>query len=232
MPAAAPITFAHRCGRADAPENSIEACRRALAVGASGLESDARLSGDGQAVLSHGAAFRRGLRRTPLRSLTVAQLAEVGVPSLAALYAEVGTDYELSLDLKEPEVAGPVLEAAGAAGAIGRLWLCSDDVDVLKKVRELDSDVRLVHSLPRGGKGASLERHGALLAKEGIAVLNLHETEWTLGVVTLVHRFGLLAFGWDVQEGRRIRALLGMGIDAVYSDHVERMVATVGEWTA
>ena len=64
----------------------------------------------------------------------------------------------------------------------------------------------------------------------GVAALNLRETEWSLGLVTLAHRFDLLAFAWDVQEYRRIRAVLEMGVDGIYSDHVERMVAAVGEW--
>ena len=48
---------------------------------------------------------------------------------------------------------------------------------------------------------------------------------------TLAHRFDLLAFAWDVQEYRRIRAVLEMGVDGIYSDHVERMLAAVGEWS-
>ena len=34
--------------------------------------------------------------------MTAAQLAELDVPRLADLYAELGTDYELSLDLYDP----------------------------------------------------------------------------------------------------------------------------------
>jgi len=34
-----------------------------------------------------------------------------------------------------------------------------------------------------------------------------------LGLVTLAHRFSLLAFAWDAQEYRRIRAVLQMGVD-------------------
>ena len=38
---------------------------------------------------------------------------------------------------------------------------------------------------------------------------------------------GLLAFGWDAQSARRIRALLELGVDAVYSDHVDRLVEAI-----
>ena len=226
-----PITFAHRGGRADAPENTLPAFRRALSLGAAGLESDARLSGDGHVVLAHDAVVRQGLRRLRVAATPAARLADAGVPGLADLYGELGTDFELSLDLKDPAVTGPLLEVAGRAGAAHRLWLCARDLDLLRAAQTADGDVRLVHSMARRGSGGALERHAAELARSGIAALNLHEADWSLGVVSLVHRFGLLAFAWDAQEARRLRALLGMGIDAVYCDHVERMVATVGEWS-
>jgi glycerophosphoryl diester phosphodiesterase len=49
--------------------------------------------------------------------------------------------------------------------------------------------------------------------------------------VGLFHRFDVQAFAWDVQEVRHLRDMLTMGVDAVYSDHVARMVATVQEWS-
>ena len=226
-----PITFAHRGGRADAPENSLEAFRRALEVGAAGLESDARLSADGEVVLVHGPAIRAGLRRVKVRSLPAARLADLGVARLADLYAEVGSDFELSLDLKEPDVAGPLLAVARDAGAVERLWLCARALPDLEAARRADPHVRLVHSMGRRAYGDALERHASTLARAGIAALNLRETEWSLGLVTLAHRFELLAFAWDVQEYRRIRAVLEMGVDGIYSDHVERMLAAVGEWS-
>ena len=225
-----PITFAHRGGRADAPENTLEAFRRALDVGATGLESDARLAADGHVVLVHNSAVRTGLRRVKVRDLPAARLAELGVPRLEDLYAELGSGFELSLDLKEPEVGGPILDVARAAGAVDRLWLCARDLSDLEALRGRHPDVQLVHSMGRRAYGDALERHASTLAKAGVAALNLRETEWSLGLVTLAHRFGLLAFAWDAQEYRRIRAVLEMGVDAIYSDHVERLVAAVGEW--
>jgi glycerophosphoryl diester phosphodiesterase len=225
-----PITFAHRGGRADAPENTLPAFRRALGLGATGLESDARLAGDGEVVLVHSSTVRTGLRRVKVGDAPAARLAQLGVPRLADLYAELGSRFELSLDLKEPGVAGPLPAVARAAGAVDRLWLCARELPDLAAVRRADADVRLVHSMGKRAYGDALERHASTLAKAGVAALNLRENEWSLGLVTLAHRFGLLAFAWDVQEYRRIRAVLEMGVDAIYSDHVDRMVAAVGEW--
>jgi glycerophosphoryl diester phosphodiesterase len=61
--------------------------------------------------------------------------------------------------------------------------------------------------------------------------LNLHHTDWTGGIVSLLHRFDLRAFAWDVQETRHILGMLRIGIDAIYCDRVDRMLAAVGEWS-
>ena len=74
-----------------------------------------------------------------------------------------------------------------------------------------------------------LERHAHELAEIGIDAMNMHHTEWTAGLVSLFHRFGVRAFAWDTQETRHIRAVLRMDIDAVYCDRPDRMVAVVRE---
>jgi glycerophosphoryl diester phosphodiesterase len=228
----APITFAHRGGRADQTENSLAAFRRALEHGAQGLESDARLAADGEIVLVHDSVARRGRRRRRVDRSTSADLAELGVPRLVDLYRELGTDYELSLDLYDPVARVPVLEVASAAGADGRLWLCAGAIETLVELRDVGTAAHLVHSTRRQRITGSVERHAARLADERIDVCNMHHTDWTKGLVELYHRFGVRAFAWDVQEVRHLRAMLAMGMDAIYSDYVDRMVATVAEWSA
>src|SRR6478736_4112477 len=56
------------------------------------------------------------------------------------------------------------------------------------------------------------------------ARLNLNRRDWNGGLVVLAHRFGLVAFGWDMQLEHELRDGLRMGLDAVYSDHVDVMV--------
>lgn len=228
------ITFAHRGARADRPENTMPAFRYALDRGVRGLETDAWLSGDGEVVLVHDDRVRRGMRRLRVTESTAAELAEADVPRLADLYGECGTDFELSIDCKQREAARPMVDVARAAGAgvPGRLWLCSGSRRLLQELRADAPDVKLVFSpgrLPVPPTAA--ERHAADLAADGIDCLNLHHSEWTKGLVTLFHRFDLAAFAWDTQETRHILSVLRMGIDGIYCDRVDRMVATVSEWT-
>jgi glycerophosphoryl diester phosphodiesterase len=223
-----PIGFAHRGARAAAPENTLEAFRLALDLGASGLESEAWVTADGVVVLDHDGVV--GLRRRRVRTLERAQL-PAHFPSLEELYAECGTAFELSLDVKDAAAADAVVAAARSAGdaAAERLWLCHPDWELVASWRSRYPDVRLVDSTRMRAIKDGPERRAAGLAAAGIDAINLHHSEWTGGHTTLFHRFGVLAFGWDAQQPRVLDELLDMGIDAVYSDHVDRMVDALAQ---
>ena len=218
-----PLGFAHRGARAHAQENTLEAFRLALRLGASGLESDVWLSADGVPVLDHDGLARGGLRRKAIAEVARADLPP-HIPSLAELLDDCGTDYHLSLDVKDPAAAEAVVRTAVEAGMdLGRLWLCHPDWELVASWRALADDVRLVDStrIRRIKEGA--ERRAASLADAGIDAVNMHASDWTGGMTTLFHRFDRYCFGWDAQHDRVLDSLLRMGIDAVYSDHVDRM---------
>lgn len=220
-----PIGFAHRGARAHARENTLEAFELALRLGATGLESDVWLTADGIAVLDHDGLVGSRPRRRPIASVKRSELPPY-VPELAELFSTLGTDYELSLDVKDPAAGGPTVAVAMAADATmpGRLWLCDHDLDRLVSWRDVSPHVRLVDSTRLGKLKHGPERLAARMQQLHIDAVNLHHSDWSAGLVTLFHRFGVLAFGWDAQFDRTLDALLRGGIDAVYSDHVDRMV--------
>lgn len=232
-----PIGFAHRGARAHEQENTLAAFSRALEMGATGLESDAWVTADGQAVLDHDGVVRMGRwpRKRPISDCRRDELPD-HIPSLAELYSECGGGFELSLDLKDPDAASAVVasvdEAAARTGCPlrRRLWLCHPEVDTLVELRNLWPDVRLCNSTRLSRMDGGPERRAAVLAEAAIDSVNLHQTDWTGGLVTLFHRFGILCFGWDAQQPRVLRELLDMGIDAVYSDHVDRMREALTSW--
>ncbi len=224
------ITFAHRGGSADRPPDSVEAFRAARDRGARGLESDVRLSADGVPVLDHDGTVRAGLRKRRVEELSAADLAGHGIVPLEALYEVAGPDLEVSLDLQTQAAAGPVLEVARERGDLSKLWLCSPDLGVLRAVRAQDGDVRLVHATRRRAITVNLERHAADLSEAGLDAMSLHRADCSKGLVVLFHRFGLRSFVWDVQEVRHLREVLLWGVDGLYCDHVDRMVAVVSEF--
>lgn len=222
-----PLGFAHRGGRADAPENSLEAFRKALANGASALESDAWVTADGVVVLDHD-GVAPGLRRRRIGDVNRAAL-PAHIPSLAELYEAVGTDFDLSLDLRSPDAGAPVIAVAQAAGhPLDRLWLCAnEDRDSAFAWKAAEPGVRVVDSARRHTMKEGTERRAATLAEKGVDAVNLHHTDWSVGLVTLFHRFEVLCFAWDCQHRRVLDTVLGMGVDGVFSDHVELMQAAL-----
>jgi glycerophosphoryl diester phosphodiesterase len=223
-----PIAFAHRGASAHAPENTLEAFGLALRLGATGLESDVWITADGAAVLDHDGIAGGRLRRRRIATVERAAL-PAHIPTLEELYATCGTAMHLSLDMKDPAAFDRVIAVARAAGggALERLWLCHPDWKQVAEWRTQCADVRLVDSTRVGRIREGVERRAATLAGKGIDALNMHRIDWTGGTTTLVHRFGVRAFAWDAQYERVLGELVDMGIDAVYSDHVDRMVDVV-----
>lgn len=216
------LGFAHRGARAHAPENTLWSFRLALQMGAAGLETDVWLTADDVPVLHHGGT----LRRTPIRQTPAAELPP-WLPRLSELYDACGVDFDLSVDLKDGLSAEAVLTEARAAGHdLRRLWLCGAGLTPLQW-RPLDPDVRLVADTRRDHLADGWASHLDELFAGGGTAVNLRRRRWSRELVDRVHRAGLLAFAWDVQSSRRIRAVLDLGVDAVYSDHADRLAAAL-----
>ncbi|MBW2281016.1 MAG: glycerophosphodiester phosphodiesterase [Deltaproteobacteria bacterium] len=222
----APIGFAHRGARAHARENTLEAFRLAIDMGATGLESDVWLTADSVAVLDHDGVVETPTGKVGIREFARADL-PAWIPSLDEFYAECGAERPLSLDVKDATAAPEVIEVARRHRAVEHLWLCHPDWRVVAGWRAESRDVRLVDStrIRRIDEGVT-ERARSLVAAE-IDAVNLHHTDWKPAHVEAFQSAGLRAFSWDLQTDEKLRAALDLGVDAVYSDHVDRMMAAL-----
>jgi len=197
----------------------------AVKLGATGLESDVWLTRDGVPVLDHDGVVAGRLRRRTIAAVTSDDLPR-HIPRLAQLLALASQHgLSLSLDVKDAAAFAPVREMLLAHPDLRqRTYLCCEDFTVLREVAPNLRDVLLVDSSRLDKMKDGPERRLAQLAELGVAALNMHHSDWNGGLVTLAHRFERLAFAWDAQFEHALTALLRMGIDAVYSDWVDRMV--------
>jgi glycerophosphoryl diester phosphodiesterase len=189
---------------ADAPENSLQAFRNALAHGATGLESDVWLDVDGVPVLHHGPPDK--LRERPL--------------TLAGLFEHCGTGFDLSLDMKGPGTAAATVAVAREAGFdLDRLWLVGGSRSCAAW-RRLDPRLGLVTDLR--WRDALLRPDQAMraIADDGVDAVNLRHGRWTRRLVDIAHLHGLRAFAWDINSRWTLRLAVRRGVDGVYSDHV------------
>ncbi|MBS1847331.1 MAG: glycerophosphodiester phosphodiesterase [Actinobacteria bacterium] len=221
------IGFAHRGGRAHAPENTLEAFLIARRMGASAFETDVWITADGVPVIDHDGKIGHRGRRRPIARLDAADL-PARVPTLEQLGEAIGPDADLSIDVKDPDAFEAILEVRARSGstALAHTWLCDTDLRRLARWRSADPTIHLVASLRRRKLfGVELDH----LVDLGIEVLNLPKRSWTPGLVTRCHRAGLGAFAWGVQRRWRMRLLVRWGIDGIHSDHVDRLVDVIGQ---
>lgn len=220
-----PLGFAHRGARADAPENTRQAFELARELGASGIESDVWITADGELLLTHDGTV--GLRRRQISSMSRIDFGNelITLPELL----ELAPGLPLSIDVKTNDAMGPIFTWLATISPVERerVYLCHPDWRFLAEWRAADRHVRLVHSTSVKAMDQGPERHAFQLFDAEIDVVNLRQPEWTGGLVALFHRFERLCFGWDAQHARIVDALLDMGIDGVFSDHVTMMMATI-----
>jgi len=223
---AQPLGFAHRGGAARAAENTLSAFRAALAAGATGLETDVRLTADGVPVLLHDDRVWSAGRPLRIRTTTRDRL-PLFVPALAELYAGCGSAYDLAIDILDVAAVGPVTDCARSVEAVRRLWLCHPNLPTLMWWRTRFPDVRLVLSTTRRVVGRRPERLAMQLRAAGVDAVNLRARWWTPRLVDRFHQHGVLTLGWHADSTQRLRRVLSLGCDGVFCDDVAVMLTAL-----
>jgi glycerophosphoryl diester phosphodiesterase len=225
-----PILFAHRGASGYAPENTLDAFSLALKLGASGLESDIWATRDGVLVLDHDGVVKSRLRSKPIAEMDRSALPS-HIPSLEQLLQHCGTQYQLSLDVKDPVVFETIERTVANIDdtMLDRLWLCHPSCDLLIHQRTSTPKCKLVDSTRLAKIKEGPERRAATLAANGIEAFNMHYSDWNGGLVALFHRFNIVSFGWDMQHEAVIENGIRMGLDGVFSDWPDRMVEVINK---
>jgi len=220
-----PILFAHRGASAYAPENTLESFALALKLGATGLESDIWVTRDGVLVLDHDGVVKSRLRSKPISEFDRSALPS-HIPSLEQLLQYCGTQYQLSLDIKDPVVFKTIEKTVSNIdeSMLERMWLCHPSSELLINKRDSIASCKLVDSTRLAKIKEGPERRAANLAAGGIEVCNMHHTDWNGGLVALFHRFNIVTFGWDMQHESVLENGIRMGLDGVFSDWPDRMI--------
>jgi glycerophosphoryl diester phosphodiesterase len=207
------MRLAHRGDHRVLPENSLAAMLAAMDVAdCDGLEFDVRASLDGVPVLLHDASLARVQGVDALVSeLTVAQLAEHGVPTLSDVLEQVPRraflDVELKVDLGRSAVE---VLAAGRGADLQRAVISSFEVSAIERIRGL------APAWPCWLNTDHLRAGEVRIARElgcvGIAV------DWraveAAGIARAVAA-GLDVVAWTVRDPRVSRRLAASGIVAM-----------------
>lgn len=208
--------IAHRGASRQAPENTVEAFRRAVELGAEGIELDVRRTLDGLAVIHHDAHLTDGrliaaTRREDLPS---------SVPDLpTALDACSGAfvNIEIKNHRSEPD-HDPGLNAVGLVVAeierrpdpIGRWLISSFDLATIDEMRRALPTSRTAY-LTAGDATAAL----ATTSRHGHHIWHPNYRDVDAALIRRAHAIGIAVNVWTCDDPATQRQLMADGIDGI-----------------
>jgi glycerophosphoryl diester phosphodiesterase len=226
--------FAHRCGSALAPENTIAAFDNGVALGADGLELDVHLSRDGVVVVHHDRTLDRTTPlRGPIADRTADELSRAGVPTLA----DVLTRYReprviIEMKVNRAELARATIDVVRAHDAVDRVCLGAFGFAVLRAARALEPAIAT--SAAREEVRWALYRSWVRwpVSRVGYAGYQVPELAGRTRVVSRrfiesAHGAGLGVQVWTVNTDDDARRLLEWGVDALITDRPDIIVPIV-----
>lgn len=222
--------FGHRGAAGHEPENTLRSVRKALDLGADGIEVDVHFV-DGELIVIHDDTLQRttnGSGSITRKSFSELRALNAGfgerIPTLAEVFETVAHRALINVELKGPNTATPV--AALIEDHVrqhGWRWeefiVSSFDHAPLKLASELAPNLRvatLIKSVPRG-QAAFAEALGAY-------AVNPSKRCVTPALVTDAHLRGLKVFVYTINEPKEIAQMAALGVDGVFSDFPDRVV--------
>ncbi|HWC35605.1 MAG TPA: glycerophosphodiester phosphodiesterase family protein [Mycobacteriales bacterium] len=243
-----PRVIAHRGASAVEPEHTLRAYRRAIEMGADGVECDVRLTRDGVLVCIHDRTVDRTSNGTGVVStLTLADLHRLDFGSWRGQPADVltlqllleallvaGRPTEIAIETKHPTRFGGRVEREVVA-MLARMGVGSDRSPVTARVMSFSppavasvrrlapgvATVQLMQRIPAGRRDGSLWA-GATIAGPSLAAVKAYPD-----YVERAHASGHEVHVWTVDDVADVAYLAGLGVDAVITNRPDAAIAAL-----
>jgi glycerophosphoryl diester phosphodiesterase len=256
------IAFAHRGGAEDAPENTLEAFRAAVALGYTYVETDVHATADGHVVAFHDRRLGRvtdidgDIGAMPLHRVREADAGHwftsdggrsfpfrgrgIRVPTLTELLEELPAA-RINIDAKDDRCVEPLLEVLRRHDAYDRVCLASFSDRRLAGLRAL-SRGRVCTSMGRNAVALFFvqsrgRRRGPRFNADCVQV----PLRWrALGIVDrrfidVAHASHLPVHVWTVDDPVAMNAVIELGVDGIMTDRPRQLRDVLqrrGTWPA
>lgn len=223
-----PEISAHRGSSVDYPENSIPAYAAAIEQGADWIELDVHQTADNVVVISHDANIKRisGADKN-IWEMTYAELEtyDVGswfsdeysylrLPTLDEVIKLCKGKIKLNIEIKptghETDFEKNVIDIVKANGFENDCMLASLDIEALKKVKEIDPNIKTLYDMTVAA--------GNISEMTFIDGFSIEETFISYDIVDQIHQNNKKVFVWTVNEPSNIIDVCKYDIDNILTD--------------
>lgn len=231
------LRIGHRGAAGTHPENTMVSFRRALELGAQGIEFDVHRTQDGHLVVIHDLWLHRTTNGQGLvRDHTLAEIQALDagawkgsefagerVPTLREVIRGTPAQCRLFLELKfgsihYPGIEGEVLALLREEGALPRTQISSFDHHALKRIHELDPGVEI-------GMLFDCNLLDPVASARACGARALHPAGFwvTPDLIRQARAAGLAVTVWTVNEPPFIALMKHLGVDGIMSDYPDRI---------
>jgi glycerophosphoryl diester phosphodiesterase len=222
-----PLAIAHRGGSVDGIENTIASFARAVEAGYRYLETDARLTADGELVAFHDPDVDRVVGSSGrIGELTWRELSRLRVggrepvPRLVEVL-ETFPDMRLLIDPKCDDAVEPLIALLRDQDALDRVCVGSFSDRRLRRVRAAFGD-RVCTSM---GPFEALRLLPDALVPSAAACVQLPVEYGPVAfaersVIDVAHDRGLQVHVWTVNDRDTMQRLLDLGVDGIITDEI------------
>ena len=220
------LRIGHRGAAGHAPENTLAAIRKGIALGVDFVEIDVRRTADGALVVLHDETVNRttnGKGRVDRLSLQEVKTFNAGsgehIPTLDEVLKVATGEAGLMLELKVKGVAPQTVEVVREAGFRDPVIYASFLHDELKHVRTIDPEASLMVLF------GSLSRTSVPHAMKYGPYVGLRHDKATRPLVDAFHRVDLLVFVYTADAPSDIEHALSLDVDGIISNFPERIAS-------
>jgi glycerophosphoryl diester phosphodiesterase len=232
--------IAHRGFSSAAPENTIAAVRAAIEIGADMAEIDVTLSADDHIVVIHDETLDRTTDGSgKVSDFTLAELQELDagawfaprfageqIPSLDAVLNEVEGRILLNVEIKseavERGIVAKVASTIQRLGMVDQVVVSSFSPAALEQMHSEAPEIRtavLYNTKFHKGQDAV-----EIVNDLGATVFNIKRQRLTKKMLRRCTENNIPVGIYTVNKPRRMRRLVKRGIDAIFTDHPDRLL--------
>ncbi len=232
-PRGIPLSLGHRGASRERPENTLAAFRRALEVGADGVEFDVQLTKDGEVVVIHDERLDRTTDGTGwVKDHTYAELRDLDagrwfapayrgerIPTLSEVLALVAENTRLiNVELKNSRVGYPGMEAKVVDllrrfSVLDKSVVSSFNHDSLRAVKNVEPSVRTGFLYL-----ATLRSPITKAQQVGAEAIHPPRLAVSRALVRRAHESGLRVHVWTVNRPNDMQRMMAYGVNAVITD--------------